>query len=108
MERGKVEEPDEAYKWLGIASEEEMEEQHHRQVLLEAQEGANEQNIHKLIKVLQTSNEVDGKRDMTMKRILNRTEEMENQIQELWTLRITRGVTKEMAQSRADIGRTRY
>ena len=73
-----------------------MEEQHHRQVLLEAQEGVNELNVHKLIQILQTRSEGDGKRDTTMRRLLNRTEEIEQQIQSLWSIRIIQGINKEM------------
>jgi len=84
------------YKWFGIATEEEVEEQHHRQVLLEAQEGANELNVHKLIQILQTRGEEDGKRDTTVRHLWNRTEEIEHQIQALWSIRIIQGINKEM------------
>ena len=59
------------YRWLGLASEEEVEEQHHRQVLLEAQEGENENNVHKLITMLQNRRDEDGRRDRTMQQIWN-------------------------------------
>ena len=84
------------YRWLGLASEEEVEEQHHRQVLLEAQEGENENNVHKLITMLQNRRDEDGRRDRTMQQIWNRTEEIERQIQTLWSIKIIQGINKEM------------